>query len=156
MVNLVFTYASKNEIDIEDSHTIIIGFNKDQNCKCREYEECNECKCKCGYFDSSDSEDEFEKPDDCICLEKMFYECFLEPFENEQFINKITNLLGNNIKYDYYNRYYYNPDRQDDMKVYDVTIDDKANFRLNTIKFLTQINKYKTNITKWVEVVGKW
>ena len=158
-VNLIFSYCGENEKNINDSETMIIGFKKDQNCNCKHYEECNQCKCKCGYFDSdTDSDtDECDKPDDCLCLKEMFYECFLHPFENGEFINKIIYLLGTNIKYNYDKHYYYNPNREDDMKVYDVTPDDKANFRLQTINFLSKINnEYDTNITRWVQVVGEW
>ena len=65
-------------------------------------------------------------------------------------------LLGT-IKYNYDKHYYYNPDRRDDMKVYDVTPDNMAEFRLQTINFLNQINKkYNSNITRSVHVVGEW
>ena len=158
-VNLIFSYCGENERNIENSETMTIGFNKDQNCNCKSHEECNECKCKCGYFDSDteNEDEECEKPDDCICLNKMFYECFLHPFENEEFIGKISNLLGNKIHYNYDEHYYYNPNREDNMKVYDVTPDNKAQFRIDTVNFLNKLNSQSDkNISRWVRVVGKW
>ena len=167
-VNLLFTYTKRydeNDRDIENSRTMLIGFKRYQNCKCRDYEDCSECKCKCGYYDSDYNSDydsdydneECDKPNDCICNDVMLLECFLYPFENEQFTNKMIYLLGTNIKYNYDKHYYYNPDRHDDMKVYDVTPDNMAEFRLQTINFLNQINKkYNSNITRCVHVVGEW
>ena len=156
MINLIFSYCAENEKNIENSQNIVVGFKKDQNCKCKSNQECSECKCKCGYYDS-DSDDECDKPNDCLCLDMMFYECFLHPFPNGQFITKLTYLLGKNIQYNYDKNYYYNPYRDDDMKVYDVTLDDKAETRLQTINFLTKLNnEYDTNITGWVKVVGEW
>ena len=93
-----------------------------------------------------------------MCLRDMYYESFLHPFENEEFLSRMIYLLGNNITYNYDQHYYYNPNRQDNMKVYDVTPDDKAKFRLATINFLNTMNSQNDdkNSTRWVQVVGKW
>ena len=84
-------------------------------------------------------------------------QCLLDPIENWEFVDKMIYLLGSNIKYNYEKHYYYNPDRKDETKVYDVTPDNMGEFRLQTINFLTQINKnYDYKITRQVQVVGKW
>ena len=135
LVNLIFTYSGHTERYIEDAETIVIAFHKDQYCKCKYYEECDECKCKCGYFSNSEDEES-----DCICLRDMFYEGILHPFRNEEFVTKMIYLLGKNIHYNGDEHFYYNPDRDDNFRVYDVTPDDKGKIRLDTINFLTQMN----------------